>query len=178
MLPLVTKIDSQRAHKRVLQAVASLEFTKGIFVLLMGLCAILLVHKDAWEIADNILSTLHINTDRRSAQLFLDFADNITDARLWAAAKLAFVYSAMRFAEGYGLWNERTWAEWLAFGSGMLLIPLEIRELLRGVTFLRSAVFLINIGVVLYMFFLLKQGRLKRRQLTAAQADTHAKSEP
>jgi uncharacterized membrane protein (DUF2068 family) len=178
MLSPATKIDSQVAHKRVLQAVASLEFVKGVFVLLMGICAILLVHKDAWEIADNVLSALHIDTDRRSAQLFLDFADNLTDARLWAAAKLAFVYSAMRFAEGYGLWNQRIWAEWVAFGSGMLLVPLEIRELLRGVTLLRSAVFVINIAVVLYMFFLLKQGLLKRRQLAAARAETPAQSQP
>jgi uncharacterized membrane protein (DUF2068 family) len=178
MFSPATKIDLQAAHKRVLQAVASLEFVKGVFVLLMGICALLLVHKDAWEIADSILSALHIDTDRRSAQLFLDFADNLTDARLWAAARLAFIYSAMRFAEGYGLWNQRIWAEWLAFGSGMLLVPLEIRELLRGVTVLRSAVFLINIAVVLYMFFLLKQGRLRRRQLAAKQAEAPARSEP
>jgi uncharacterized membrane protein (DUF2068 family) len=176
MLSPATKIGSHLAHKSVLRAVASFEFIKGIFVLLMGLSAILLVHKDAWVIAESLLALLHINTDRRSAQLFLDFADNLTDARLWAAAKLAFVYSVMRFAEGYGLWNQRTWAEWLAFGSGTLLIPLEIRELLRGVTFLRSALFLINIGIVLYMFFLLRQGRQMRRQLRASQAETPAQS--
>ena len=66
------------------------------------------------------------------AQLFLDFADDITDARLWAAAQLAFAYSTLRFIEAYGLWKQRTWAEWVAFGSGALLIPLEIRELTRG----------------------------------------------
>jgi uncharacterized membrane protein (DUF2068 family) len=176
MLSPVAKIDSHLAHKSVLRAVASLEFVKGVFVSLIGLSAILLVHKDAWVIAESLLALLHINPDRHWAQLFLDFADNITDARLWAAAQLAFVYSLMRFAEGYGLWNQRTWAEWLAFGSGTLLIPLEIRELLRGVTFLRSAVFLINIGIVLYMFFLLRQGRRMRRQLHASQAKTPAQS--
>jgi uncharacterized membrane protein (DUF2068 family) len=70
------------------------------------------------------------------------------------------------------LWNQRTWAEWIAFGSGTLLFPVEIRELLRGVTLLRSAVFAGNIAIVAYMFFLLRQGRRERRQLREAQAES------
>ena len=51
MLSPVTKIDLQRAQKNLLRAVASFEFSKGILVLLIGLSALLLVHKDAWVIA-------------------------------------------------------------------------------------------------------------------------------
>jgi uncharacterized membrane protein (DUF2068 family) len=162
LLPL-QKIDRQRAHKNLLRLVALFEFLKGFFVLVVGILAILLLHKDAWVIAESLLALLHISTDRRYAQLLLDFADDLTDARLWLAVKLAFVYAALRFAEGYGLWKERTWAEWIAFGSGMLLLPLEIRELFRGITMFRAGVFLINVGIVLYMFFLLREGRRHRR---------------
>src|ERR1700731_1833035 len=138
MLSPATKIDLRNAQRNLLRAVASFEFAKGIFVLFIGLSAMLLVHKDAWVIAESLLALLHISTDRHSAQVFLDFADDITDARLWAAVWLALVYSTLRFAEAYGLWKQRTWAEWVAVGSGTLLIPLEIRELIRGVTPLRS----------------------------------------
>lgn len=168
MLSPAKKIDLHRAQKSLLRAVASFEFTKGVFVLLIGVSAILLVHKNAWVIAESLLALLHINTDRHSAQVFLDFADNLTDARLWMAAQLAFVYSALRFAEAYGLWKARTWAEWLSFVSGMLLLPLEIRELVRGITFFRSAVFLINIAIVFYMFVLLREGRQRRRELQSS----------
>ena len=102
------------------------------------------------------MALLHINTDRHSAQLFLDFADDITDARLWAAARLAFVFCGLRFVEAYGLWNGRTWAEWVAFGSGTLLIPLEIRELLRGVTLLRVSCICWQLGGDWYMLYLLR----------------------
>jgi uncharacterized membrane protein (DUF2068 family) len=164
-----TKPGLRTAQRRILRAVASLEFIKGVFVLLVGVSAILLVHKDAWVIAESILALLHINTDRHSAQLFLDFADDITDARLWMAVRLAFVYSGLRFVEAYGLWKQRTWAEWVAFGSGTLLIPLEIRELIRGVTVLRSAVFVGNLVVVGYMLYLLRTGRLAAVALTDAE---------
>jgi uncharacterized membrane protein (DUF2068 family) len=163
MLLPATKIDLQRARKNLLRAVASFEFTKGIFVLLIGLSAILLVHKDAWVIAESLLARLHINTDRRLALDFLDFADRLTEARLWMAAELALAYSALRFAEAYGLWKERIWAEWLAFVSGTLFLPIEIHGLMRGITLLRSTVFAANLGIVVYMFFLLQSER-KRRQ--------------
>src|SRR6266446_1589830 len=106
--------DSQRLQRRALRAIALFEFVKGIFVLLMGLSALALVHRDVWLLAESLLALLHINTDRRSAQLFLDFADSVTDARLWAAARIAFAYALLRFTEAYGLWNGRTWAEWVA----------------------------------------------------------------
>jgi len=153
------------AQRRILRVVASFEFLKGIVVLLIGLSAILLVHKDAWVIAESLLALFHVSTDRRWAQMFLDFADDITDARLWMAVRLAFAYSALRFAESYGLWKQRTWAEWFALGSGTLLIPLEIRELMRGITLLRSAVLVGNLVIVLYMLYLLRAGRLMGTQL-------------
>lgn len=167
-----TRIDLHLARKNLLRAIASVEFVKGIVAVFVGVAAILLLHKDTWVMAESLLALLHINTDRRSAQLFLDLADDLTDARLWFAVKLAFVYSVLRFAEGYGLWNERTWAEWLAFGSGMLLFPLEIRALLHGITILRSIVFAINLAIVLYMFFLLREGRRRRHGLRSIEPET------
>ena len=164
-----TTPDPHRSRRRVLQAVATFEFFKGVFVMLMGFCALALVHKDVWLYAESLLAVFHISTDRRSAQLFLDLADNVTDARLWAAARIAFTYTALRFTEAYGLWRCRTWAEWVALVSGALLLPLEIRELLRGVTALRSAFFVGNIAVVLFMLYVILSNRREREM---AQADS------
>lgn len=162
------KTDPHINQRRVLRAVAGLEFFKGIFVVLMGICAIALVHKDTWVIAETLLSLLRISTDRRSAQIFLDFADSITDARLWVAARIAFAYAALRFTEAYGLWRERTWAEWVAFVSGMLLLPLEVRELFRGITFWRCALLIGNLAIVSYMLYVILENRRERRQILEA----------
>jgi uncharacterized membrane protein (DUF2068 family) len=148
----------------VLQTVATIEFVKGIFVALMGICALLLVHKDAWLYAESLLAVFHISTDRRIAQMFLDFADNVTDAKLWAAAWLAFAYSTLRFIEGYGLWRCRTWAEWVAAVSGTLLLPLEVRELFRRVTLLRCGVLIVNVAVVLYMVYVIMANRREHKK--------------
>jgi uncharacterized membrane protein (DUF2068 family) len=162
------KSDPHRRQRRMLRAVAIFELFKGLFVLLMGIVAITLVHKDLWLIAESLLAAFHIDTDRRSAQLFLNFADNITDARLWAAARIAFAYAGLRFAEAYGLWHERTWGEWVALVSGALLMPMEVRELWRGLTWIRGTMFLGNVAVVLYMLYVILANRRARENPSSA----------
>jgi len=171
--------DLHHVHqRRVLRAVATLEFSKGVFVVIMGFCAMALLHQDTWLIAENILSKLHVATDHRWAQVFLDFADNITDARLWDAAGIAFAYAALRFTEAYGLWKERTWAEWVAFVSGMLLLPFEVRELLRGITFWRGALLIGNLAIILYMLYVIFDNRRERRNAAtvSSQAESRVQS--
>jgi len=154
-------------QRRMLRAVATFEFSKGIFVIVMGICALALVHKDLWLYAESLLALFHVSTDRHSAQVFLDFADNITDAKLWAAARIAFAYGALRMTEAYGLWRGREWAEWLALVAGSLLLPFEIRELMRGITAWRSALFVGNVAVVLYMLYVIRENRRERQRVVA-----------
>lgn len=153
----------RRRQRQVLRTVAAFEFFKGVFVILMGICALWLVHKDTWLVAESLLALLHISTDHRYAQLFLDFADSITDARLWAAAEVAFAYAVLRFTEAYGLWKCRTWAEWVAFISGTLLLPFEVKELFRGLTFLRCGLLIGNLAIVFYMLYVILENRRERR---------------
>ncbi len=169
MQQLGIKHGSNLRQRRVLRAVAGFELFKGIFVLLMGICALALVHKDVWLYAESLLAVFHINTDRHSAQLFLTFADSVTDARLWAAARIAFAYAVLRFTEGYGLWQGRTWAEWVAFVSGTLLLPLEVRELFRGVTAIRCLLLAGNVTLVLYMLYVIMSNRKQRQQEVAKE---------
>jgi len=161
-------VVAHRGQKPIMRAVAAFEFVKGIFVMAMGLCALMLVHKDVWLLAESLLALLHISSDRRYAQVFLDFADSVTDARLWTIASVALTYAALRFAESYGLWRQRAWAEWLAFAAGTLLLPLEVRELLRGVTVVRVILFVGNLSIVLYMLYLLRANRRERQKAVAA----------
>jgi uncharacterized membrane protein (DUF2068 family) len=161
-------IEPTHRQRRLLQTVALFELLKGVFVTLMGICALLLVHKDAWLYAESLLAKLHISTDRRFAQMFLDLADNVTDAKLWAAARIAFAYAALRFTEGYGLWKCRAWAEWIALVSGTLLMPLEVRELFRGVTLIRVGLLIGNIAIVLYMLYVILANRRARKNAGVA----------
>src|SRR6266851_2199220 len=149
------KAAAQRRRLAAIRAVASLEMAKGLVVLLLGFGAVSLVHKDAWDVAEALLRFLHVDPDHHHyAQVFLNLADNVTDARLWAVAAGATAYSIVRFVEAYGLWRELAWAEWFALISGALYVPFEAYELVRRPTPIHLAVLLVNLGIVFYMLYL------------------------
>jgi uncharacterized membrane protein (DUF2068 family) len=95
------------AQLQVLRAVASVELSKGLVVLLAAFGILFLVHHDPWDVADALLRLLHISPDAHFAHKFLNWADTLTDAKLWTVAGVALAYSLIRFVEAYGLWNAR-----------------------------------------------------------------------
>jgi uncharacterized membrane protein (DUF2068 family) len=141
------------AHKRGLRTVASIEFLKGVIGVGLAIAFLILRHKDIWDIADNLLEFLRIDTDRHFAQVLLDFADQVTSGQLTTLAALAFTYSGLRFVEAYGLWKTRVWGEWLAILSGLVYLPLEIRALLQRSTPFRWGALLINLLLVGYVAY-------------------------
>ena len=155
-------------HLKGLRTVAFLEFLKGVAVLLLGFGLVSLVHRDAWEVAENFLEFLRINPDHRFAQVFLNLADRLNDMHLWQVAAIAATYSTLRFVESYGLWRARAWAEWLALASGMIYLPFEIYELARKPTPIRVAILLINVAIVLYMLYLRTWGRAEETRVYQA----------
>jgi uncharacterized membrane protein (DUF2068 family) len=148
---------------QVLRGIASFEMTKGLVVLFAAFGLLFLVGRDPWDVADGLLRILHISPDHHFAQAFLDWSDTLTDAKLWAVAAAAGAYSVLRFVEAYGLWYARAWAEWIALISGAVYLPFEIYKLLHRQSLLHIAILVINLGIVVYMAYLLGSGKSRHR---------------
>jgi uncharacterized membrane protein (DUF2068 family) len=156
----VQSLLSNRDHNlQALRAIASFELAKGLIVLGAALVVVFAVGRDPWDFADAMLRLLHISPDRHFAQLFLDWADTLTDAKLWTIAAVAGVYSILRFVEAYGLWYARAWAEWIALISGAMYIPFEIYKFIHHLSLVHISIFLINVIIVSYMVYVLKTGK-------------------
>jgi uncharacterized membrane protein (DUF2068 family) len=151
---LSAKMHAHISQLQALRAVAIFELAKGLVVLLLGFGVVSLVHRDAWDAAENLLRWLHVSPEHHYAQVFLNLADNVTDAKLWAVAAGAAAYSVIRFIEAYGLWHARAWAEWFALIAGALYLPFEVYELVRRPNALHAGVLAANLAIVLYMLFL------------------------
>lgn len=154
--------ESGHHHDRTLQAlraVASFELAKGLLVLFAAVVVVFMMGRDPGDFADGILRLLHISPDHHFAQLFLDWADTLTDAKLWTVVGVASVYTILRFVEAYGLWYARTWAEWVALISGAIYVPFEIYKLVHRQNLLHISILVINLIIVLYMAYLLKTGK-------------------
>ena len=148
-----------RGTVQVLRTVAALELGKGMIVLLSACGVLLLVHReDPWDIADGFLKLLHISPDHHFAQVFLNWADSLTETKVFAVAGVAVAYSVLRFVEAYGLWYARTWAEWIALISGTIYLPIEIYKVIRSQSLFHISLLVVNIAVVLYMVYALRTG--------------------
>jgi uncharacterized membrane protein (DUF2068 family) len=151
------------------RTVAIFEAAKGTLVLLAGLGVLSLLHRDVQAIAERLVRSSHLNPASRYPHIFLDAASRVTDARLWALAAAAGLYSAIRGIEAYGLWKERRWAEWFALVSGALYVPVEIYEVFHRFTWVKVAVLTTNVAIVAYMAYALLHSEDQDREL--AQPD-------
>ena len=124
------------------------EFAKGALVLVAGLGLLAFVHRDIRNVVEELLEHLHLDPASRVPEIFVALAERVASMDLWLLAIGATVYAAVRIAEGYGLWLDREWAEWLGAVSGLIYVPFELYALAKGVTPLKLATLGINLLVV------------------------------
>ena len=153
---------------RGLHIVAIFEATKGLLVFAAGIGALSLLTRDAAEIAERIVRSLLLNPDSQLVKFLVERAGHVTNRQLWWLAIAATLYSGMRFAEAYGLWKNRAWAEWLAVLGGMVYLPFEISAILHRATVLRYSLFIINLLIVGYVARVLYVKRKARKAAASA----------
>jgi uncharacterized membrane protein (DUF2068 family) len=134
-----------------LKAAALFEALKGLLVILAGLGLLAFVRHDAQAFAERLVLHLHLNPARHYPRIFIEAAGRLTDARIWLFATGALAYSALRFAEAYGLWRARPWAEWIGIVSGCVYLPVEVVALVRRPTILKAILLVLNALLVAYL---------------------------
>ena len=79
------------------------------------------------------------------------FAVNIRNLYL---AGIAFAaYALLAGIEAIGLWFAKRWAEYLTFVATIVFIPVEVRELIKSVTWLKVVALVINLAVAAYLLY-------------------------
>jgi uncharacterized membrane protein (DUF2068 family) len=140
-----------RARLQALRSVAMFEFAKGV----LAIAAVAALHwLDPGDLAGTFLRVLHVSPDHHFAHFILSLADRLSNIKFWHLALGVSCYSGLRFAEAVGLWRARAWAEWVALVSGAIYLPLEVGAILRHPTIFHAAVLVINVAIVIFMFYL------------------------
>lgn len=151
-----------------IRAIALFEGAKGAMVFLAGFGLLSLVHRDFEHLAETAVEHAHLNPAGHYPHIFIEAATHLTDARLWMFAAIAAGYGTFRLAEAYGLWRERTWAEWLAVVSGGMYIPFEIYEIARGKGWVAIVALAVNVAIVTIMVRALLHRRRRRHAAPAS----------
>lgn len=135
-----------------IRVIAWFEGGKAVFILVALLIFILDFHLNAHELAETLISRLHINPQGHYVILLLKVAENFSGGELVAACVCALMYSVIKLSEAIGLWNQRPWGRTLGIASIGVLIPYEVYALIHHYTHFKLLVLLINSFIVVYLF--------------------------
>ena len=71
-------------------------------------------------------------------------------------AVIALAYATLYLVEGYGLWRNTRWAEYLTIVATSLLVPLELWEVLVHFSATKLLALVVNLAIVAYLVHLLR----------------------
>ena len=144
---------------KTLHAIACFEALKGLAALAASVGLLSLAHHDVRAMAYALIGHFHLDPDAHYPKMLLDDAALLANSNLRQVVLLAWGYAGIRLLEGYGLWRDRAWAEWLAALSGTVYLPWELNHLTQHPTTINGMVLIGNVTVVAYMVV-----RLRRRK--------------
>jgi len=142
-----------------LRAVSIFEAGKGVLVFSLALFLSSFVSRDLPGIIAEFRTRWNVDPSSHIPALAKMLMHDLTGSRLHFLIMLAAIYALMRFVEAYGLWFEKRWAEWFALVSGGVYLPVELYELAKGFSWLKTGVLAINLVIAGDMLILLIRGR-------------------
>jgi len=108
---------------------------------------------------EHIAFRLHLDPENRLVRGVVTGLGGLDRTHLRMIEVGALFYAALHMAEGTGLILGKRWAEYLTVVATGSLLPLEVWEVVQKVTAIRAAVLLINVAVLVYVIFKLRQQR-------------------
>jgi uncharacterized membrane protein (DUF2068 family) len=136
----------------------------------VGVGALRLVGKDLGDLLSQLADHLRFNPESKLVNFVLDRAAFVDDRMLRRIGAVGFIYAALDLAEGVGLYLEKTWGEYLTLIITGSFLPLEVYELIRRITWVRSGLLAINALVFLYLLKVVTE-RARERRANRVAAD-------
>jgi uncharacterized membrane protein (DUF2068 family) len=155
-----TKSAGSRRHRDWgLLVIAIFKLLKGVLLLIVGIGALSMIHKDVAETAAHWADLFRVDPNNRHVHGFLVKLGMVDARRLEEISAGTFFYSALLLTEGTGLLLRKRWAEYFTIIVTASFIPMEIYELVKRITFTRTCLIAVNVAIVWYLV-----NRLRRRE--------------
>ena len=143
--------STSRQSSTTLLAIAIFKLFKGVLLLLVGIGALRLLHRDVGEVVSHWVDVLGVDPDNRFIHRLLSRALVVSPKQLKEASAGTFIYAGLLLTEGTGLWLRKRWAEYFTIITTAGLVPLELYEIHRRLTATKIVVLLINVAIVIYL---------------------------
>jgi uncharacterized membrane protein (DUF2068 family) len=162
------KNQTPRERTWTIHLISAEKVIKGTVLIVIALKLLSLMGQDVHAYAADLVTRHGIDVGNRYIVGILDKLVGLGDNQLIQFSTVAFLYSALLFIEGIGLWLQKRWAEYLTAIGSALLLPVEVYELYERFTWVRIVILAINIFVVWYLATRLRDEKVEGLQDPAA----------
>src|ERR1700676_803528 len=150
----------KKSHDRFLRAIAIFKFLKAAMLIALGVGAFKFLHRDVGAMLEHWTEVLRLDPGNRFVDAVLARASRLRPEQIKELGLGSFLYAALFLAEGTGLWLEKRWGEWLTVIITSSLVPVEVYEICRHPTWVKVAVLVINIGIVGYLVYRIRNRKV------------------
>jgi uncharacterized membrane protein (DUF2068 family) len=149
--------EAHHNKRKGLVIIGIFKLLKGTLLLVAALGLLHFLHRDLQQYAEEMISKFRFDPDNRYIAGFLEKLGLVNQLRIEELSGFTFFYAALLLTEGIGLLRQKRWAEYLTVVATASFIPLEIYELHRHITWIRVLVFVINLVILAYLFFVIRK---------------------
>ncbi|MCX6914430.1 MAG: DUF2127 domain-containing protein [Verrucomicrobia bacterium] len=146
-----------------LRTIAIFEGAKGVLAFAAAAGLLSLRHTDLHAVTDAFLLRHRFDPEQHYARLFIESVAQATNHHAGQFALFGFAYALIRFAESYGLWWGKHWAEWFAVISAAIYLPWEFMHFARHPRLFTVGVIAFNLTLIFYLGKLLSRQRAGRK---------------
>jgi uncharacterized membrane protein (DUF2068 family) len=147
------------ADNRLIRLIALFKLVKAALLIAVGFGALHLLHKDLASVLQHWIARLSLDPGNRFVDRGLQKVANLTPDKIKGLGIVSFIYAGLFLTEGIGLWLVKRWAEWFSVIITTSLIPVEIYEIYRHPSAIKCLVLIVNIAVVGYLLYRIRQER-------------------
>jgi uncharacterized membrane protein (DUF2068 family) len=147
------------ADNRMIRLIALFKLLKSVLLVAVGMSALHLLHKDVASVVEHWVKLLGLDPGNRHVDKALQKVGNLTPDKIRNFGVASFIYAGLFLTEGIGLWLVKRWAEWFSVIITGSLVPLEIYEIYRHPSPIKSLVVIFNIAVVGYLVYRIRNER-------------------
>ena len=150
------KDQTPKERSWTIHIIAGWKLLKGLLLLIVGIKLLTLLDKDVALWFSDFIERHRIDAENHYVHSIIEKLAGVNNNKLIAFSTGAFLYAALQFTEGVGLWFEKRWAEVLTVIATSLLVPVELYEIYERFTWVRAAILIINLFVIWYLATRLK----------------------
>lgn len=150
------RMKEKGAHGRGLRLIAAFKLLKAAALIAVGIGALRLLHKDVAAVVEHWINIFRVDPHNHFIDLLLTRLEILDDRRLKELSVGTFGYAAIFLVEGVGLAFRKRWAEYFTIITTSSLLPVEIYEVVRRVSFGRCFALFVNVAIVAYLIYELR----------------------